>query len=87
MDSELIFLKLPPENIVYIKFILESYEGIGLVRTLNADKGEMVVIVPSNSVMPFNELIKSLESDLSVRIIPMPSTADQDWLVAEYLQN
>ena len=34
-DVIAIHLRLPPHEIAYVKFIFESYEGIGLVRTLD----------------------------------------------------
>ena len=87
MNSELIFLKLAPEHIVTIKFILESYEGLAVVRTLNADKGEIVIIAPTDSLPDLLALIEDLKKDLRLSIIPPPSDVSNDWLVAEFLQN
>ena len=87
MNSELIFLKLAPEHIVTIKFILESYEGLGVVRTLNAEKGEIVFLAPSDSHADLLELVESLKEDLGLRIIPMPTDLTNDWLISEFVNN
>ena len=39
-----LFLKVAPQEIVFIKHILESYEELAVVRTLNADRGEIVAL-------------------------------------------
>jgi len=85
--KELIFFKLPPEHIVTIKFIMESYEGLGIVRTLSAERGRLVIIAPQDSMQTLRELLKSLEKELSLEIMDtIPSEAHIDWLVKEYLE-
>ncbi len=87
MDQELIFIKSPPEQIVSIKFILESYEGLGIVRTLNAERGLLVIIAPSDSMQTLRELLFSLKQDLRVEEIEMPGDLSSDWLLKEYFGN
>ena len=86
-SREMIFIKLPPEHIVTIKFLLESYEGLGIIRTLNAERGRLVIIAPPDSMQTLHELLKSLQNELSLEIMDtIPSEARADWLVKEYLE-
>ncbi|MBM4299859.1 MAG: DUF4911 domain-containing protein, partial [Deltaproteobacteria bacterium] len=35
MELQEIFLEIPPEHIAYVKFIFESYEEVGIIRTVD----------------------------------------------------
>lgn len=79
------FLKLPTENIVILKFLLESYEGLGELRTLNREKGEIVILAAPDL---FEDLRAILESSLHLtqhREIAAPESCKDDWLLSELL--
>ena len=83
-DDELlrpIFLKLPPDNIVTLKFTLESYEGLGILRTINPQTGEVVVLALQDTVQTVEELIDSVADELSLRRVAAPENANADWLM------
>lgn len=82
-DISPVYLKLPPEKIVHLKFILETYEGIGELRTLSNMTGEVVVLTTLDQLPDLRGLLKSLEKDLSMREIPQPPSLEGDWLLAE----
>ena len=84
MDQELIFIKLPPEQIVSIQLILESYEGLGIVRTLNAYRGVLVIIAPSDSMQILRELLSSLKQEFAVEEVEPPCDLASDWLLQDY---
>ncbi len=48
-----VFLRIPLEHIVLLKFILESYEGLGILRTLRRDITDPA-ISPADSGSPAN---------------------------------
>ncbi len=77
-----VFIKLPPENIVAIKFIIESYDGLGIVRTLNPDTGEVVILAIEDTVNEINKILENLTKDLGLRVIPGPANIKEDWLLA-----
>ncbi|MDR2337539.1 MAG: DUF4911 domain-containing protein [Deltaproteobacteria bacterium] len=87
MYQELIFIKLPPEHIVTMKFILESYEGLGIIRTLNAERGRLVIIAPSDSMQTLKGLLKSLKNEIFVEEIDAPPEISSDWLMNEYFSD
>ena len=86
-NKELVFIKLPPEHIVTIKFIMESYEGLGIIRTLNAERGRLVIIAPSDSMQTLHELLHSLKGEISLEILDtIPPETKTDWLMREYFE-
>ena len=78
-----IFLELPPEHIVSLKFVLESYEGIGVVRTLDPLRGEAVVLALEDTKEIAHNIISSVAGELSIRFIPAPQSMAGDWLLSE----
>jgi len=78
-----IHLKLPPENIVVLKFIIESYEGIAEVRTLDAKRGEIVLLALADTVLVVEDVLVELESELGVVRVDSGACMDGDWLLSE----
>ena len=81
-----VFLKLPPDNIVLLKFILEGYDGLGIARTLDPDRGELVILALKDTVQIVVELLESIRDQLNVHITPPPESVEGDWLLAEYVR-
>ena len=79
-DFSPIFLKLPPDNIVALKFILESYEGIGILRPLDPATGEGVGLSLEDTKDTVLAVVESVAKDLDLRIIPKPQSVEGDWL-------
>ncbi len=79
-----VFIKLPVEHIVSIQFLIESYEGIGIVRTLDRHKGEIVVLALPDTISVLTNLLDSLADDLSLRVVPPPDSLKDDWLLSSW---
>jgi hypothetical protein len=78
-----IYLQLAPADIALVKFLFESYEEVGLVRTIDRQKAVIVVLV-----MPdFEPVARAILADLAGRIdcveIAAPAAQPDDWLMAE----
>lgn len=67
-----IYLKLPPEHIVTLLFLLESYDGLGIIRTLDRDRGYVLVLAPTDTAPVVKELLESLRQELQFETIPCP---------------
>ncbi|MFN8390072.1 MAG: DUF4911 domain-containing protein [Bdellovibrionota bacterium] len=78
-----IFIKIAPEDIVWLKSILESYEDLGIIRTLNKEKGEIVILALADTEAELMGLLDSLKKDTDFRIIPAPEGLCEDWLLTE----
>lgn len=71
-DTETIVARIPPEEIGYVSALVESYEGIGIVRTRDPQCGiiEFWVIVEFRDV--FDALLDDLRSEVEVEILDIP---------------
>lgn len=69
LDTYTITAKIPPREIGYVNALVEGYEGIGVLRTIDAKEG-----IIEFWVVPFFEtiyltLIEKLKSEISLEII------------------
>lgn len=79
-----IFLRLAPTDIAFLKFVIESYEGVAVVRTLDRRAAVIVVLVSAD----FRHVMRAILHDLRGRIAfeeieAPPETAD-DWLLRRF---
>jgi hypothetical protein len=68
MDTISLIIQVPPQEIAYFSFIMESYEGIAIVRTLDPQKGSVELMVSPH----FQEELAAILADLS-RQFPVQS--------------
>lgn len=78
-----IFLKIAPEHIAFLKFAVESYEDIGIVRTLDRTTGEVVVLALSDTVFHVRQVLQSLTPGIDIELLESPTNIEGDWLLAE----
>ena len=78
-----IFLELPAEDIAYVKSIVESYEGVGILRTVEKKKALSSFWSPRRFEETARDLLKSLRREVSVTEIPRPVELGKDWLLRE----
>jgi hypothetical protein len=57
------------EEIVYINAILDSYEGLGIMRTVDREAGHVAIYTAAEKEL--NKLLESLSNDEGVRITPV----------------
>ncbi|MDD2942474.1 MAG: DUF4911 domain-containing protein [bacterium] len=79
-DFTPVFLKLPRDNIVLFKFTLESYEGVGIVRTLDADSGLLVVLALKDTLHHVMNIIESVSEEFGMQVVEKPDDLSGDWL-------
>jgi len=60
------------KDLAYVKFIIESYEGIAIQRTLNPKRGEIEVMIPECNMNIFDGILKDLESEVFIKEIKKP---------------
>ena len=83
MELKLIYLAVPPEHIAYIKFIFESYEEIGIIRTVERRKAIIVLLAMPDFADIARDILQSIKKDVPLREIPRPTDSQDDWLMAE----
>jgi hypothetical protein len=80
MDLIEIYLRLRREDIALLKFVVESYEGIGIVRTLDRKRATVVVLAMPDALAHMRAVLDSLRDDIEWYEIPPPTEQD-DWLM------
>lgn len=83
MELQLTYLEVPPEHIAYIKFIFESYEEIGIIRTVERHKAIIVLLAMPDFADIARDILQSIKQDVPLREIPRPADTQDDWLMAE----
>jgi len=83
MDLQEIYLEIAPEHIAYVKFIFESYEEIGIIRTVDRRKAIIVLLAMTDFVDTAHKIIDSLKQDIPLAEIPRPADMTDDWFMLE----
>ena len=78
-----IYLEICPSDIAYIKFILESYEEVGIIRTIDRKKAIIVLLAVSDFIEVARAIVKSLQQEVTLIEIPPPPNLSDDWLMTE----
>jgi hypothetical protein len=72
-----IFLEVPRAEIGYVKFIFESYEGIAVLRTLDRQRGLVVVLAVPDFLDQARAVVASLAVEIACReVVPPPALDD-----------
>ena len=83
MELQLTYLEVPPEHIAYVKFIFESYEEIGIIRTVERHKAIIVLLAMPDFADIARDILQPIKQDVPLREIPRPADTQDDWLMAE----
>ena len=78
-----IYLQLPAEHIAYVKFIFESYEEVGIIRTVDRKKAVIVLLAMNDFLDTGRAILAALEKEIPLREIPRPTDMKDDWFMAE----
>jgi len=57
-------------DIAYMKFILESYEGLGVLRTIDPRSGIVEVMVPPGLEKDMEMILEGLGDEIPIERIP-----------------
>ena len=86
-DLELIYLETPPKNIAYVKFIFESYEEVGIVRTLDRKKAVIVLLAMREFAGVARSILESMQQEIPLREVPPPLDMSDDWFMRELVDD
>jgi hypothetical protein len=78
-----IYLEICPPDIAYIKFVLESYEEVGIIRTIDRKQAVIVLLAVADFLEVARTIIKSLQQEITLIEIPPPPDLSDDWLMTE----
>ena len=77
------YLEVAAAHIAYIKFIFESYEEVGIIRTVDRKKAIIVMLAMNDFVAVASAILASLEREIPLREIARPANVQDDWFMAE----
>ena len=83
MELTEIYLETRPEHIAYVKFIFESYEEVGIVRTVDRKKAVIVLLAMPDFLRVARNIIESLQKEIALFEIPRPADLSDDWLMID----
>jgi hypothetical protein len=67
MDTIFLRIQIPPEEIAYFTFILESYEGVAIARTVDPDEGLVELMVSPDYQEEIKKILKDLALEFPIR--------------------
>ena len=83
MELREIYLETLPEHIAYLKFIFESYEEVGIIRTVDRKKAIIVLLAMDDFLDTARGILEAIKNDVPLREIPRPRNVEADWLMTE----
>jgi Domain of unknown function (DUF4911) len=78
-----IYFTLRPEDIAYVKFVLESYDGVGIIRTVDRKQAVIVALVVEDFLATARALFAALKNEIDIAEISRPTEIGDDWLMQE----
>lgn len=83
VDVHEIYLRVHRPDIAYIKSIVESYELLGIIRTVDPEQAVIVLLVLEDSLQLAREVLGAMADEVSIEEVPRPAGLGDDWLLAE----
>ncbi len=85
MDPDVIPIQLhvARRDIAYVKFVIESYEGVAVTRTVDPAAAVVVALVAPDFLADARRIVAALEAEGACREIEFPPRASVDWLGPE----
>jgi len=78
-----IYLRVAPADIALVKFLFESYEEVGIVRTLDRQTAIIVVLVMSDFLADARAILRELQGQIDLVEVAAPVAPGEDWLMRE----
>lgn len=75
------YVRLAPVDIAYLKFIYESYETVGFLRTIDPNEAILVIYFVPDFADVGDAILESVSREITIERIPKPPDLGDDWLV------
>jgi hypothetical protein len=79
------YVRLAPGDIAYLKYVFESYETVGFLRTIDPKAATLVVLVVPDFREAAEAILDSVAREIRLERVPKPSDLGDDWLVSNVL--
>jgi len=78
-----IYLEIAAEDIAYIKFIFESYEEVGIIRTVEKKRAVIALLAMDDFIDAARAILAAIEKEIPLREILRPAEIEDDWFMVE----
>ncbi len=76
-QADAVFVKkyflLPKSKIAYLRFVLESYDGIAFVRTLDSGQALVEIAYPPSRRLDAEQLLEALQKETGMTATVVPA--------------
>ena len=72
MKTEITYYRMDRKKIALFRFLLEAYEGVAVLTTVDNTRGLVRVHVPEGFGSTFKELYKDVEKDFKLTPVEAP---------------
>jgi len=80
-DLAAVYVRLAPADIAYLKFIFESYETVGFLRTIDPRAATLVVYLVPDFAETGYAILEAVGREIPLERIAEPPDLGDDWLV------
>jgi hypothetical protein len=70
MDTHSRYFRLRREDIAYFKFIMESCEGVAIVRTKDPQEAVVELMIPPGLERDVEEILEGVRREIPVEALP-----------------
>ena len=77
MDTHSIYLRLRRADIAYLKFIIESYEGMAVVRTRDPSEAVVELMVAPGWEKVVHQVLEGLVKEIPMEFLSNPKESMQ----------
>jgi hypothetical protein len=78
-----IYLRVAPADIAFVKFLFESYEEVGIVRTIDRQAAIIVMLVVPDFLPVARDILGALQTQIICTGVEAPPLPVDDWLMRE----
>jgi hypothetical protein len=71
--------KVSRSDIAYLHFIVESYEGLANLSTIDSRNGVVLLTIPQCFAGEADSLLQALQTEISMTEIPFPEGFQDPW--------
>ncbi|MBN8550457.1 MAG: DUF4911 domain-containing protein [Deltaproteobacteria bacterium] len=82
-----LYLEVPGEKVVLLQALVESHEGVGIVRTLNIRKSLVCVLTTPTMFEACVDLLNGLQAEIGWRFIGRPKEAEEQLYLGYFKKN
>ncbi len=67
------YFRVERRDLVYLKFILEAYEGLAVLSTVEREGAVVRIAYPHFSAEDVDDLLKALAKEMAIAEVPRPA--------------